>query len=470
MIGGPPEARPVPEPKERLPKERLPKEILPKEVRDLEEELQRAEQENNEVAVPPISESPQQGEKKAGPSIVPMRPRPETELKMPHGDPTRPPSGPRSGGSQLSHGRAKPDIRPRIVPKKDLPPTENETVTAIDKELLESTESGQKEEAGSKKPIDRSDQPKEEQAPNQEASPSQSSDKEKAASKYPPVPPYYSPPGFPPGHFVPPMMPGQFPPLQQGPAPSGQPTQLPPQQPGPGVYFPYPPPQGTQYPFPYPFQLGKPPFSKNPEWIWKLLIIAGILGIIISMILFISISSFLAGEIDDIELKGVITDTNGDPIIGANITIIDMGLNTTTGQKGNYSITNVESGTHTFLIEADGYYSIYYNLTIFAENPFSSDSYEKDFELTEKANGSIPPKNIDESIEDSLYIFPTIMVIASTIAFLGGLSARKLQRWSLVLAAATIGILSFGCFISTFLCVAAIVILIRTRPAFDIKR
>ena len=214
----------------------------------------------------------------------------------------------------------------------------------------------------------------------------------------------------------------------------------------------------------------RPPFTRNPESVWKLLLISAILGILTALISYYSLVIFLDGGFEDMELYGSVSDPEGQPIDNATVTIMGSGLNATTDPGGQYHLSGLESGTHTVRIQAEGYYTRYYTFTLLPEGG-SSERVRRDFILQDEGTGTGPLKNVDESVDKGIYFVPGLMMICGTISFLGALSARKFRHRTFCVMSAVAGIFSFGLIIvSPILCILAIVILNRTRYAFDAKR
>jgi hypothetical protein len=226
-------------------------------------------------------------------------------------------------------------------------------------------------------------------------------------------------------------------------------------------------PTTIPFPFPYTLQIAKPPFLKNPEMVWKLLITSAILGIITILLFVISINNWLDGSVEDIGVEGTVTSIDGMVIPNATVTIIGNYPNVTTDENGRYSISDVTSGTHTFRIGAEGYYTIYYKTTILSGSMMAQSDVTRDFELTKMENGTHQPDNIDDSNENGLYLYPTLFMINAVITFLGGLAARKYKNWKFCVVASIFGMFSFGLiFVSAILSIPALVILLRTRDSF----
>ncbi len=192
--------------------------------------------------------------------------------------------------------------------------------------------------------------------------------------------------------------------------------------------------------------------------------IAAILGILTSISFFMVFNMTFNGQFEDMSMEGTIVDEKGIPIDGAQLTILDENITTTTDSNGSYSYQNLPSGTHTLRITAPGQTTLYYRFTLAAWS-----IYEEDFAL-ENASGGKDNKTVDESAGDEMYNLPTFMFLSSTITFLGGLAARKKKHWFFCVIASIIGFFSLGLvFVSPLLTIIALVILFRTRWAFDGK-
>ena len=264
-------------------------------------------------------------------------------------------------------------------------------------------------------------------------------------------------PYIPPGHRYPPEHHHPIPPEERDGPPgySGRPSHM--KQPN----YPH---HSNRAQYPYPFKYGSPPFSKNPEWVWKLLLISAVLGLFTSIILFLIFNLSFNGELDKMTLDGTVVDEKGDPISNATLTILDENLTGTTNARGRYEIENISTGTHTLQVFANGHSILYYRFTIATWSV-----YDEDFILK---NASKDPQDVhvDDSMGDEMYVLPTFMIICSTIAFLGGITARKRKYWAFCVIASIAGFFSFGMvFISPPLSIAAMVILFRTRDAYHRK-
>lgn len=234
----------------------------------------------------------------------------------------------------------------------------------------------------------------------------------------------------------------------------GQPQDMKPPQ------YPYPPGLG-QYPPSFPFRYGTPPFSRNPEWVWKLLIISAVLGLFTSIVFFLFFNLTFSGGLEEMTIEGKVVDEQGKPISNATLTILDENLTDTTDERGRYEIGNISTGTHELRVHAEGYSILHYRFTL-----ADWSQYDEDFTLE---NASVDSKTIevDDSMGDEMYSIPTLMIVSSTIAFLGGITARRRRYWAFCVIASVAGIFSLGMiFVSPVLSIAAMVILFRTRDAY----
>lgn len=234
----------------------------------------------------------------------------------------------------------------------------------------------------------------------------------------------------------------------------GQPQDMKPPQ------YPYPPGLG-QYPPSFPFRYGTPPFSRNPEWVWKLLIISAVLGLFTSIVFFLFFNLTFNGGLEEMTIGGTVVDEQGKPISNTTLTILDENLTDITDERGRYEIGNISTGTHELRVHAEGYTILHYRFTL-----ADWSEYDEDFTL-ENASGDSKTIEVDDSMGDEMYSIPTLMIVSSTIAFLGGITARRRRYWAFCVMASIAGIFSLGMiFVSPVLSIAAMVILFRTRYAY----
>jgi len=221
-----------------------------------------------------------------------------------------------------------------------------------------------------------------------------------------------------------------------------------------------------QSPYPYPYQVPKIPFLKNPDWAWKLLIISAILGILTALLLFYGFSVSQNGGYD-MDLEGRVYDSEGNPIDGARVHVRDLNISRTTDAHGKYSFQDLESGTYTLEITSEDHRTLIYKFSLLPDNLQSSTTVTKDFTLRSKSQNKTDPIREDDSLGDEIYFFPTFMVVGSTVSFLGALTVRKRKMWNFSFVAALMGIMAMGLFIiSPILNIIAAIIIVKTRRSF----
>lgn len=104
---------------------------------------------------------------------------------------------------------------------------------------------------------------------------------------------------------------------------------------------------------------------------------------ILNFALLISMLCFYSCAKDEVELtasiSGYVTDyaSANTPIAGASVTINSKGLTKTTGSDGRYKFRDVESGTYTIQVTADGYQTTTKQTTVYA-----GEDINLDFQLT----------------------------------------------------------------------------------------
>ena len=200
--------------------------------------------------------------------------------------------------------------------------------------------------------------------------------------------------------------------------------------------------------------------------VWKLLTVSAIFGILTAILFSYIIYDNLHGGTTDMTFRGTVTDGNGDPIPGAIVLLVEENLTTTTDGQGRFNFTDLSSGTITVHFNATGYRDLNYLFTLWPEGYTATPEIEKDFTMDVYTKENPDSHEIDESMGNDLYMFPTLFMIFSTITFVGGIFARKLVHWRSCVFAGVAGIISWGLFVSTILCIFVIIILFNTRYAF----
>ncbi len=89
------------------------------------------------------------------------------------------------------------------------------------------------------------------------------------------------------------------------------------------------------------------------SWLWRSLMIA------VTLTLFFSSALFAQGT-----LKGNITDTKGEAIIGANVFLTGTTMGSATDFDGNYVIKNVPAGSYTLTVSAIGYKTQEFSISV----------------------------------------------------------------------------------------------------------
>ncbi len=210
------------------------------------------------------------------------------------------------------------------------------------------------------------------------------------------------------------------------------------------------------------------PFSRNPDWAGKLLIISAILGIVTGLIFAYAFYVTFNGQFEDLTIEGTVRDSQGHPIEGVNITLVDVNRTIKTDHNGRYALEDLESGTHEIRISAEGYRVMNYRFTLISDG-FSS-STTKDFTLKKKtgnATDDLKEDTKDESWEEGAYFVPSMMIVFSVISFLGGICALKKKFYYFCLSSTAAGFFSMGLIIvSPILSVIAFIILLRCKYAF----
>ena len=80
-------------------------------------------------------------------------------------------------------------------------------------------------------------------------------------------------------------------------------------------------------------------------------------------------------------LSGYVKDqTNGDPLLGANVVLSGTTMGAATGMDGSYNITNIKAGDYKILVTYIGFETLEFNLTI----PYN-ESIQQDFNLSPEA-------------------------------------------------------------------------------------
>lgn len=251
--------------------------------------------------------------------------------------------------------------------------------------------------------------------------------------------------------------------------------------------------QQRQQPQRYNYPPRRPPKrkkSKKPTVAGSLLLVVAVLGILFSIVMVGS--GFFLDNVDGwtelsnetVTIEGQVVDENGDPLENASISIIDTHLQTETDENGRYRIVGVLDGFQEIRVEKSGHKTII--LKTFVSNDDSTkENYnindgevhrqgnEYDFtlpdgsgELTYGVDADTLEK-IFGDLHGFLSLIGVITLICSIVALIGGIFALKREHYGVSIAAAVVGIFSFGFAIGSILSIIALFVILLASDEFD---
>ena len=167
------------------------------------------------------------------------------------------------------------------------------------------------------------------------------------------------------------------------------------------------------------------------------------------------------------DVMGVVKDADGDPVAGATVTVRETGETATTGGSGFYLLSGVPSGSVHVEAEAEGRQTVVRHATL------ERGTYVLDFVsipgdgTVEEPGGAVPAAG-DASAGASLAL--AAMAVASAAALLGAYECYARRYYSVALAGALLGLLSWGWWAGTLLAMVALLLVLPTRTEFRGKR
>lgn len=197
-----------------------------------------------------------------------------------------------------------------------------------------------------------------------------------------------------------------------------------------------------------------------------LLLLSAAVGFYTSAQLFVQASEPGPGEGPAVnaEVAGVVTESDGDVIAGATITIVEMGNLTTTNADGWYSFGEVPPGSYTFEASAPGYQTVAKPLVIEPALPrivgFALERGSGRVELPAEE-----PPNFQNPAAGALALAVAVL-FASGMAAAGGLSAIRHRHYLVAVTGAAAGVLTLGYFIGSIAAIVALAILASLRHGF----
>ncbi len=229
--------------------------------------------------------------------------------------------------------------------------------------------------------------------------------------------------------------------------------------------------------------------SSKPTISGALLLVVAVLGMLFSLIMVGS--GFILDDVEDwsfvdggtTTIEGQVVDENGDPIENATITIVDTHLETETDVDGNYKLVGVPNGFQEIRVEKSGYKTIIHK-TMVNDNDSTKENYNiHDGEVHRKGDtydytlpdgsgeltygvGQDTLEKIFGDIHGFLTITGIITLICSIVALIGGIFALKREHFGITVAAAVVGIFSFGFAIGSILSIIALFILVLASDEF----
>lgn len=230
--------------------------------------------------------------------------------------------------------------------------------------------------------------------------------------------------------------------------------------------------------------------SKKPTVAGSLLLVVAVLGILFSIVMVGS--GFFLDNIDGlmelsnetVNIEGEVVDENGDPIENATITIVDTHLQTETNANGRYRIVGVPDGFQEIRVEKSGYKTIL--LKTFVNNDDSTkENYnindgevhrqgnEYDFTLPDGSGEltyGMDPDTLEKLFGDLhgfLTVIGIITLVCSVMALIGGIFALKREHYGVAIAAAVVGIFSFGFAIGSILSIIALFVILLASDEFE---
>lgn len=265
----------------------------------------------------------------------------------------------------------------------------------------------------------------------------------------------------------------------------------------PSVHYHY---YGPQYPAAWYYSpkecCPKPHRSSKPGVAGTLLIIAGVLAIVLGSLM----GSFSVGVgpmwnmMDNgansannelVNVQGQVIFMNSTPAVGANITIVDLGIMASTNSTGQFKILNVKVGWHDLKVELPGYKAIIQSVEVTkgmmgmnqGHNMVWNDYVAVDFQL-QPGSGEVRigdaheqgPLSSDWETNGKPFMqnFGAICLVASVIAgafmITGGYYAIKRTKLPLVVVGSV-----FAMVFCSILGIIAIILVLMSTNEFDRK-
>jgi hypothetical protein len=197
-----------------------------------------------------------------------------------------------------------------------------------------------------------------------------------------------------------------------------------------------------------------------------LLTIVFILGIAVTVLVIVNPAGEGLGSLldePDADVMGTVKDAEGTPISGAVVTDAESGQTSTTGVSGWYFLEEVSTGSIELRMDAEGFKSV--NKRVWLERG----EYVVDI-VTEPGTGELDveggalPKAGDPESGRGVMAYGLIAV--SIVVLLGAVLAFLHHKYSIVVAASLLGIITWGWFVGSAMSVLALLLLLPLRREF----
>lgn len=212
----------------------------------------------------------------------------------------------------------------------------------------------------------------------------------------------------------------------------------------------------------------KPPVPPQLRLVGWLLVASALLGLAtMAFLLLLDSDEDSSRILRDVSgtgrLAGRITNDQGDPLLGVNLTLIGTNLTTETDGNGEYRLEAVPAGQQNLTFRKPGYVTLHYHTIIVPEQGNRLATLQ--LKAGEGSQEQRDPRQ-RQLLDQSLSVCATLVFILVIFTGVGGYKSLQGRDYTWVVGGALMGLFTFGFLLGSLLSLAALILALKYRRLY----